>query len=89
MAHFLGGTRGNRSSTSRLGTKQSGIASHAQGWDIGGDVSVWYDKKNDRDIVTVTITHGSNGNGMNLFIGRYYLDDGEIMRLDPIDKAGA
>ena len=80
MAHFIGRTKGQRSATSRLGSKQSGIVSEANGWSIGGTVSVVWNDTEKRNEVHAEITHGSNGGGYSLNLGVYYLDDGEIMR---------
>lgn len=59
MSHFYGGVRGNSGLANRLGTARSGISAFAQGWNIGGKVKCYYDRKLKRDIVVFTITMGS------------------------------
>jgi len=82
MAHFYASIRGNRSEATRTGSKDSGISGHVRGWDIGARVSCMTDG-NGRDIVSVTITRGSNGCGHDRFVGNFYIDPGtgEIARV--------
>lgn len=60
MAHFIGYVQGRSKTTaSRLGTKTTGLTARAQGWDIGGEVTMSHDSKG-RDCVTFRLTCGSN-----------------------------
>jgi len=60
MAHFMGTMQGNRGSTSRLGSKSSGIDAQVSGWNIGVDVRCHYDPETDSDICHIYQTGGSN-----------------------------
>jgi hypothetical protein len=81
MAHFYGEIRGNRSSVTRTGSKQSGIGGHIRGWKIGAEVTVFNDKPG-CDVVSVYITHGSNGAGDRLHLGFFSIKDGLIIKED-------
>jgi hypothetical protein len=77
MAQFYASIKGNRGEATRMGSKQSGITGHIRGWDVGANVTCWTDKDG-RDMVTVRITGGSNGNGISKCLGtfsREYLDN--------------
>jgi hypothetical protein len=60
MAQFRATIQGNRGEASRLGSKDSGINSSTNGWDIGGDVTIRYEPGQDRDVVRMFLTGGSN-----------------------------
>lgn len=60
MARFIGGIQGDKGSTSRLGSKESGMDFHAQGWDIGISGVLGVDD-NDQDYIVAHINGGSNG----------------------------
>lgn len=62
MGHFYGEMRGNRGSTSRMGSEQSGFSAHIRGWKVGARVYCEYDEKNERDEVRVSRSRGSSGN---------------------------
>ena len=68
MSHFYADIQGNKGQASRCGTKESGISGHIRGWNIGVVVSIEYDMKNDRDIVRVYKTGGSNHYGESILI---------------------
>lgn len=78
MARFIGSVRGNRGEASRLGTPQSGLSAHAQGWDIGASAYVYVNSKGE-DLVRVSINRGSNGHGGDLFLGVFKIKDGGIV----------
>lgn len=75
MGHFYGGVHGNRGEATRLGTKNSGLKAFANGWDIGVDVKLRYDKEKDEDVVYVTLTSGSAGNASSKSLGRFTTKD--------------
>ena len=75
MGHFYGGVHGNRGETTMLGTKNSGLKAFANGWDIGVDVKLRYDKEKDEDVVYVTLTSGSAGNSSSKSLGRFTTKD--------------
>lgn len=60
MSGFYADISGSRGLASRQGTTQSGISSHARGWNIGACVFCYADDGND-DVVRVSITGGSSG----------------------------
>lgn len=59
MSHFYADIQGNRGPATRQGSKESGIHGHIRGWNLGGKVSMR--EFRGRDIVTLTLTAGSNG----------------------------
>ena len=59
MAQFRGTVEGNRSQASRLGTKNSGLVTSANGWNIG--INVCLSHIDGEDHVRVFLTGGSNG----------------------------
>lgn len=61
MSRFYAEIQGTRGVASRCGDKRSGMWCHIRGWDVGCYVRITYDEKNDRDVVTVYRTGGSNG----------------------------
>ena len=71
MAHFIGGVEGNRGPASRLGSAKSGIEAYARGWDIGALIRCWVDE-NGRDIVSISLTSGSNGRELSKCLGDWY-----------------
>ena len=73
MAQFYGDLQGNRGQATRMGTKSSGISGHLRGWNIGARVFVGYNEDKDRDEVTISITHGSNGAGYSKGLGTFRL----------------
>lgn len=71
MSHFYADIQGSRGPASRCGTKQSGILGHIRGWNVGVSVAIEYDKENDRDIVRVYKTGGSNGCSCSILIAEF------------------
>lgn len=71
MAHFYGEMKGNRGETSRAGTKESGIAAHLRGWNIGTQVYVFHDEKTGKDTVRIHKTKGSGSFGTEELIAEY------------------
>lgn len=61
MAHFIGIAQGNKGETSRLGTKNSGLKTIANGWDIGGEVELSHE--DGMDVLRFYVTGGSNASG--------------------------
>jgi hypothetical protein len=59
MSRFYGSMQGNRSETTRQGSKNSGIEAHIRGWDIGIEVRCYVDDY-DKDVCVVNLTGGSN-----------------------------
>jgi hypothetical protein len=80
MAHFRGWLQGNRGATSRLGGKQSGIRVSTNGWNLGVEVTGYFDKEKDTDVFTVVLTGGSNGHFPGFEIGHYSQVDLEKLR---------
>ena len=70
MAHFIGYLQGSRSRVSRLGTPASGITATAQGWNIGGEVTVSVDQDGN-DVVEFVLTTGSNARGFKTIVAQY------------------
>ena len=60
MAQFYAEIQGNRGEAFRMGTKDSGMRAHVRGWNVGVKVSCRYDAENDRDVITIEETGGSN-----------------------------
>lgn len=63
MAHFRGTAQGERSIASRLGHKKTGLVTTCNGWNVGVKCCAGYDEENDRDVIYVYQTGGSNGAG--------------------------
>ena len=70
MAHFIGGIAENRGPASRLGSAKSGIDAYAQGWHIGAKIRVYVNSEGE-DIVSVSLTTGSNGYGSDKCLGQF------------------
>ena len=68
MAHFRGTVQGNRNSTSRLGSKKSGLTTTANGWKVGIKVEAHQ-------------SHNSTGHEEDIFHG--YLTSGSDTGVDP------
>ena len=73
MAHFRSTIGGNRGEASRLGTKNSGMMTECNGWNLGATCRIDYNEKKERDEVSVTLTRGS-GHGGSEFLGTWYLN---------------
>ena len=70
MARFIGYLKGARGEVSRLGTPSSGITATAQGWNIGGEVTVSVDQDGN-DVVEFVLTTGSNDRGFKTIVAQY------------------
>lgn len=82
MAHFRGTVQGNRSETSRLGTKSSGLESHLNGWDLGVSVFLDYSIEDARDIATIKITRGSSYYSEEIVIGKFAIVNDKIKKIN-------
>jgi len=60
MSHFYGTLDGSRGQATRCGTKASSLIATANGWSIGGQVTVRYDDALGTDVVQLFTTKGSN-----------------------------
>ena len=63
MAQFRGTVQGNRSQSSRLGHKTSGLTTECNGWNIGVRCYAYHDEETGKDIIKVTRTSGSSYHG--------------------------
>ncbi len=70
MAQFYAEIQGNRGMATRMGTKESGMFAHIRGWDVGVKVFLDWDEEEQRDIVTVYQTGGSNQPGTKAILLR-------------------
>ena len=59
MGHFRGTLGGNRGQASRLGTKSSGLYTTCNGWGVGCEASIHYNKELDKDVVSVDLSDSS------------------------------
>lgn len=70
MAQFYASIQGNRGEATRMGTKVSGIHGHIRGWDAGVEVWIGYNKNTNQNVISISLTKGSNGGGnKNLWTG--------------------
>jgi hypothetical protein len=82
MAHFYGTLRGRRNGTStRCGDASTGLIATANGWDIGGTVSVSYNPTTKSDEVTFRLTKGSN-NSTSTVVASYTIINGSLVELN-------
>lgn len=58
MAQFRGIVKSNEGETSRLGSKDGGLITEANGWDIGSKTVLTH--KDGKDIIEIYKTRGSN-----------------------------
>ena len=72
MAQFRGTVQGNRSQTSRLGHKSSGLETECNGWNIGVRCVARYNKEADRDEIMIYKTSGSGHGGVFKHIHTVY-----------------
>jgi hypothetical protein len=82
MAKFIGYVQGNRGEASRLGSRDSGIKAQAQTWEMGGNVSLWHYKPQDRDNLTMAYNTGSNGGGSGTSIIHVIREKGEVVSVE-------
>lgn len=61
MAHFRGTTKGNRTETSRLGHKSSGLVTTCNGWGVGVRCEATFNEETQKDEIHVFSTGGSTG----------------------------
>ncbi|QOP65604.1 hypothetical protein SEA_SUIGENERIS_63 [Mycobacterium phage Suigeneris] len=83
MAHFYGTVQGQRGEASRLGSKNSGLAS-AQGWNVGCKVTIRHE--DGRDVVRVWRTTGSNGHGVSTKLIASFADGDPAVHLGDIPR---
>ena len=63
MAQFRGTVQGNRSETSRLGHKTTGLTTECNGWNIGVKCIARYNEKAGVDEIMIYETSGSGYGG--------------------------
>jgi hypothetical protein len=59
MAHFYGGTQGNKGEGTRTGSKASGLQMFASGWKVGVKANLSHNEATGEDEVDVYLTSGS------------------------------
>lgn len=74
MSQFIGSVQGSRGTVTRTGTKKSGLLVVANGWNVGANISISWDDKLKEDIVTISLTSGSNGEHYAKNIGKFTID---------------
>lgn len=70
MAHFRGVIQGNRGDASRLGSKDSGMTAHADGWHTGATVRIQH--VDGRDRVSVYRTGGNNRGTSEVLVAQWF-----------------
>lgn len=70
MAQFRAIIRGHRGEVSRLGSKQSGMVAHVDGWHTGATVRISH--VDGRDLVSVYRTGGSNANSSERLVAQWF-----------------
>ena len=78
MAQFMAEARGDGQPVHRLGSKASGAAAKAQGWDFGVKVRIAHAAARDSEVVSILLTGGSNGSRETIWL----LDVDSTDRLD-------
>jgi hypothetical protein len=82
MAHFYGTVIGRRLGIStRCGDASTGLIATANGWTIGGTVSVSYNPTTKSDEVTFHLTKGSRDR-TSTTIASYTILNGSLVELD-------
>lgn len=91
MSHFYGEIEGKaQTPATRTGTKNSGMFAHIRGWGIGVVVNCNYDEEKEEDVISVSVSGGSNGRNGNVSVfevsesGKITFSDN---RLNLVDKA--
>ncbi len=76
MSRFYGDLKGSRGNATRQGTKASGIEGHVRGWGTGARVTVEQAdiQGQQRDLVKVYRTTGSNGRGNDELVACWFDD---------------
>lgn len=69
MAQFMATIQGNRGEASRVGSRDSGIVAHINGWDFGITVAARH--VNGKDLFDVYKTSGSHRRSAPTLIGTY------------------
>ncbi|MCP4573363.1 MAG: hypothetical protein GY838_13490 [bacterium] len=73
MAQFRGEVHGSRGTASRLGNKATGLTATANGWTVGGQVTMRH--SNGEDVVDVWLTSGSTGDRPTKHLGTFLRQD--------------
>jgi hypothetical protein len=81
MAHYYSTIQGGRGTTSRCGTKSSGIKSTINSWSVGAEVRIRYSESLNKDIVDIYSTRGSNTTPKRI-MSYTISDSGSIQVLD-------
>ena len=82
MAHFYGTLLGRRLGIStRCGDASTGLIATANGWGIGGTVSVSYNPTTKSDEVTFRLTKGSKDR-ISTVVASYTILNGLLVELD-------
>lgn len=69
MSHFYGTLQGNRGEASRCGSKNSGITTHAAGWQGAIRVSVWHEGGEDHYSVSLVSWGCASGRSRHIATG--------------------
>jgi hypothetical protein len=79
MSRFYGSLAGQaRTIATRRGSAKSGTTAHVRGWDVGARVVARpHSLRPDEDTLEVYMTHGSNGEGSDVFLGLVCLKAGK------------
>lgn len=70
MAQFRSIIRGQRGEASRLGSKQSGMVAHVDGWHTGATIRI--DHVDGRDRVSVYRTSGSGHGQSTIMVAQWF-----------------
>ena len=71
MAHFYAEIQGNRGSTSRMGSKASGIDAHVRGWNVGANIICRHNEETGKDEIFIYKTAGSNRHGSDVLMAKF------------------
>jgi hypothetical protein len=84
MAHFRGTVEGSRGEASRLGSKDSGLRTTANGWECGVEVDAAHDVIG--DVFYVYLTGGSNARNTRRLIARVFNGTADFFPEFPADE---
>lgn len=70
MAQYRATIEGQRGTASRLGSKQSGMVAHVDGWHTGATVRISH--VDGRDLVSVYRTGGSNRGTSEVLVAQWF-----------------
>jgi len=73
MARFRGTIKSDGKESSRLGTKNGGLETNCNGWNLGARVNIEYNEDKDRDEITLTVNTGSNYHRVLKDLGTFYI----------------